>query len=388
MYRSSLLGFAALASAAPQGGFDSTLTMLRFGCAQVVIDRLDPLVNPGVIPSPHVHQIVGGNGFNASMTTGDVSATASCTTCAFSEDFSNYWTANMYFKARNGTYKRVPQLGAAYVLRLFLSGPRVLWVYSSATANTPLLYRLQFGDNFSTEISGGVLVYYVSAQPGEITAFQPGFRMLVGDPTKRTADTNLKLQNCYRCYTGPNFGGDVNAPCQDDSIDTQGLPNKQCAGGIRSNLLFPTCWDGKNLDSPNHQAHVAYPTTGPAAFLSLGGACSSTHPVRIPQLMYEVVWDTTQFNDESIWPADGSQPFYLSYGDNTGYGQHGDYVFGWKDDALQKAMDTSGCMGATCSTLKNQVIADAKQCSVKTVVQEDHEGWLTELPGADTAMPM
>lgn len=31
------------------------------------------------------------------------------------EDFSNYWTANLYFKARNGSYKRVPQLGHAYV---------------------------------------------------------------------------------------------------------------------------------------------------------------------------------------------------------------------------------------------------------------------------------
>ena len=49
-----------------------------------------------------------------------------------------------------------------------------------------------------------------------------------------------------------------------------------------------SCWDGKNLDSPNHKDHVAYPSTGPATFLSLGGTCPSTHPVRIPQLMYEV----------------------------------------------------------------------------------------------------
>ena len=34
---------------------------------------------------------------------------ATCTTCQFSEDFSNYWTAVMYFRAANGTYKRVPQ---------------------------------------------------------------------------------------------------------------------------------------------------------------------------------------------------------------------------------------------------------------------------------------
>ena len=119
MHWTSLLPLAAagLTEARPNHELEARqfggTTMLRFGCAQVVIDRLDPLVNPGTIPSPHVHQIVGGNGFNASMTTGDVSATATCTTCAFSEDFSNYWTANLYFKARNGTYKRVPQLGAA-----------------------------------------------------------------------------------------------------------------------------------------------------------------------------------------------------------------------------------------------------------------------------------
>jgi hypothetical protein len=40
---------------------------LRFGCSQLVVERIDPLVNPGVNPSPHTHQIVGGNSFNASV---------------------------------------------------------------------------------------------------------------------------------------------------------------------------------------------------------------------------------------------------------------------------------------------------------------------------------
>lgn len=90
--------------------------------------------------------------------------------------------------------------------------------------------------------------------------------------------------------------------------------------------------------------------------------------------MYEVVWDTTKFNDPKEWPTDGSQPFYLSTGDNTGLGQHADYVFGWKGDSLQRAMDTSGCMGAKCANLKTQAIGDARKCSVKTAVKEDHEG--------------
>lgn len=47
------------------------------------------------------------NAFNASMT-GDIGAKGSCTTCTFSEDFSNYWTAALFFKHTNGSYKRVP----------------------------------------------------------------------------------------------------------------------------------------------------------------------------------------------------------------------------------------------------------------------------------------
>jgi hypothetical protein len=63
-------------------------TMLRFGCAQAVVDRIDPLVNPGQAPSPHMHQVVGGNAFNISMASTDVSQLASCTTCGYSEDVS------------------------------------------------------------------------------------------------------------------------------------------------------------------------------------------------------------------------------------------------------------------------------------------------------------
>ena len=63
-------------------------------------------MNPGMVGSPHLHQIVGGNAFNASMDM-NIPDTASCTSCTFSEDFSNYWTAVMFFRARNGTFKRV-----------------------------------------------------------------------------------------------------------------------------------------------------------------------------------------------------------------------------------------------------------------------------------------
>lgn len=40
----------------------SNAGLLRFGCTQLTVQRLDPLVNPGANPSPHLHQIIGGVG--------------------------------------------------------------------------------------------------------------------------------------------------------------------------------------------------------------------------------------------------------------------------------------------------------------------------------------
>ncbi len=80
---------------------------LRFPCSTLTIQRLDPAAQPGANPSGHVHHIVGGNAFNITME-GDVGARATCTTCQMAEDFSNYWTAVLYFKdPTNGTFHRV-----------------------------------------------------------------------------------------------------------------------------------------------------------------------------------------------------------------------------------------------------------------------------------------
>lgn len=136
--------------------------------------------------------------------------------------------------------------------------------------------------------------------------------MLVGDSLNRKAAT-MQKQLCYRCESNMQqnpFGG---APCT--GSDTQAFPKEPCGGGWRVSIHFPSCWDGKNLDSIDHKSHVAYPASG--TFES-GGACPSTHPVKIPQIMYEVMFDTRQFNNKAEWPADGSLPWYWSMGDNTG----------------------------------------------------------------------
>ncbi|KAK3359521.1 hypothetical protein B0T25DRAFT_495052 [Lasiosphaeria hispida] len=323
----------ALALAAPASA------LLRFGCSQLVVVRIDPLVNPGIAPSPHLHQIIGGNAFNITMDPSkDIAQEATCTTCQFSEDFSNYWTAVLFFKAPNGTYHRVPQI-----------------------------------PNLGFEGSqGGMTVYYMQdglanyQQASKVTAFKPGFRQLIGEASFRSkAQSRRFRQITFTCLETPA----TRFP------ETMDFPAKPCAAGIMANVRFPTCWDGKNLDSPDHMSHMSYPESG--TFES-GGPCPASHPVRVPQLMYETIWDTSSFNDKALWPESG-QPFVWSMDDKTGFGSHGDYVFGWKDDSLQRAMD-SPCY-VNCPTLKTQSISAMNKCSKSIPWDEKIDGWLEAIPG-------
>ena len=153
---------------------------------------------------------------------------------------------------------------------------------------------------------GGLDVYYIPS--GKTTAFTKGFRMLAGSATNRDPSKASKASICHRCWTSAsedNFVG--GAPCT--GSDTVEIPKDPKCKLIRQTIIFPTCWDGKNLDSPDHQSHVAY---GQGSGATGGGACPSNFPVKLPQIMYELMWDVSKFADRSLWPTDGSDPFVYS----------------------------------------------------------------------------
>lgn len=83
--------------------------------------------------------------------------------------------------------------------------------------------------------------------------------------------------------------------------------DKHCTEGIRLELMFPSCWDGKNLAGINNdkRSHVAYPSLGNT------GTCPEGFPVRLISLFFESIWNTYEFKDQE-------GQFVFSNGDPTG----------------------------------------------------------------------
>lgn len=112
-----------------------------------------------------------------------------------------------------------------------------------------------------------------------------------------------------------------------------------------------------------------------------GGVCPQGFDTLLPEIYMEVIWDTTPFNDQAEWPEDGSQPFVWSQGDASGFGAHADYIFGWKGDALQQAMDNK-CEDMRCDVLTTQDIGQGASCAntLSPPPEANFDGWLDTLP--------
>ncbi|KAG7147381.1 putative fungistatic metabolite like protein [Verticillium longisporum] len=293
----------------------------------VVVQRADPIVNPGALAG-HVHTIMGGSAFNFTMSYDDAVSSA-CSTCKVRQDLSNYWTPNLYYESENGKFEAVKQLGGM------------------------LVYYLQRSDSRDPEYENGLL------------AFPPGFQMLAGDPSLRSfGDTLEQRAISYVCLG-------VSGP------ETHQFPPQNCPYGLRVQVMFPSCWDGHNLDSPNHKSHMAYPS------LVDNGVCPTSHPKRFITLFYEVTFQIDDFKDK--WYKD-TPPFVYSNGDPTGYGLHGDFVNGWDTDVLQSAItnctDASGSLNR-CPLLHQFDDETMKGCRVPVRVEEQVDGTLNKLPGCN-----
>lgn len=90
-----------------------------------------------------------------------------------------------------------------------------------------------------------------------------------------------------------------------------------CPAGkmLESYLDFPHCWNGEDLDSPDHKSHMSYP---------VNGACPASHPVIVPKLRQVL-----------RYPVSGDPAkFRLSSG--PGFTMHGDFFNAWPEAEMER----------------------------------------------------
>jgi len=219
----------------------------------------DPIVYPEQPGASHDHSFVGNT-----------------TTDAFSTLRS--------LRAGSSTCKRDAERAAYWMPTLLLNGQMV----------TP----------------AGATIYYRRKTLTRLRAFPAGFKMIAGD---RHATSPQGTQITYW-----NCGAASSVPV---STDVPTCPNTQ-GQSLRLHVNFPSCWDGKHLDSADHQSHMAY---------AAKGACPASHPVALPaiSLIYR-------------YPITGGSGVTLSSGGR--YSAHADFFNAWRQRTL--VLLVNGCLNA------------------------------------------
>lgn len=253
-------------------------------CAPLTVQRSDPIISPYGM-SGHVHAVVGTTAFSQQMTGIYDAANGNQTTCDKWTDHSSYWAPHLYKILSDGTFSQLPFTGM-------------------------VAYYQNYTCDYNASANG------VCPDNRNPAAFPDGLRMIAGNSKRRTLDLSDQWQQAILMEVG-NRG------------EVYGFPTVLDSNRLSGHVRFPSCWDGVNIDSANHQDHVAYPdpTLGGS---TQGGMCPASHPVAMINVAGLFGWDITGITDP--------KQLVFAQGDTTGYGLHGDFYMGWKDPvALQQS---------------------------------------------------
>lgn len=155
-----------------------------------------------------------------------------------------------------------------------------------------------------------VSTYYRSQVPNYVVSYYPeGLKMVAGDPASTTPQPLSVIKWDCKKPDGRVVGG-YDAPWN-------------CPGNgdhLRVHIDFPQCWDGYNLDSWNHKAHMLYAIT----YDGVNYGCPYEYPIAVPRLSLQY-----RFASRS---EGGIQDWTNSYFSSGGrYSMHADFWETWRN---------------------------------------------------------
>jgi hypothetical protein len=244
----------------------------------------DPIVYPGQPGASHLHIFFGNTSTDGITTTESLLAAKSSTCAGGIANLSAYWVPAMIDTTTN---------------RALLPGD-VLFYYKSGYNSNPL---------------------------SNIVAPPNGLRMVAGN--KVTQSTEITG------WSGSPNLGDVHYYFECGNNRKQSIVSCPVGQSLLISLSFPNCWDGKNLDSPDHRSHMAH---------SGGGKCPASHPVALPEISLNMWYPVTQGQDTTKWRLSSD-----NYSDGPGgYSMHGDVWIAWQEDIKDAWVNNCVKAGKDC----------------------------------------
>ncbi|MBC7644646.1 MAG: DUF1996 domain-containing protein [Thermoleophilia bacterium] len=226
----------------------------RVGCTFSHRNHGDPIVDPGEPDAAHLHDFFGAVTTEANSTYATMVASRS--TCTDKQDTAGYWHPHLTADGQ------------------------------SKTAQTTAWYS-----------RGG---------KATVMPFPRGIKLLAGN-MMATAPQSRRIV-WWHC-SGP--GARV-------AVRLLRPPTCSQRQQVTAELAFPDCWNGRDLDSPDHRAHMKY---------SRAGACPTTHPYPLPRLVFEMRWPTHV------------RAAKLAFSSGSWQTIHGDFWNTWNQRRLRSLVD-------------------------------------------------
>lgn len=300
-----VIGFSDLRIRPIMGNFDIPSVgdgdgQFRIDCAVSHMSNDDPILYPNQQGAAHHHTFFGNTSVNYKSNLMTLSTTSNSTCRGGIANRSAYWVPSIIDTATNTPL--VPY--------------SALWYYKTG--------------------------YIVNKS--KITAPPKGLRIIAGNMKSTTSASSPQISfNCFK----------EGAP---SSPATKHIP--VCGQGwtIVTHINFPQCWDGKNLDSPDHQSHMTYSNND-------YGGCPATHPVAIPSITLNVKYLIASSTGTKTWRM--SSDNYPVNGNNAGYSSHADWVNGWDEKVIAGVVKNCLNAGKDCG---NHMLGDG------TVIYGDNVG--------------
>ncbi len=234
---------------------------MREPCRFSHFNNDDPIVYPGQPGKSHLHLFFGNVDVNASTTAANIMAATTSTCFGGTLNNTGYWT--------------------------------------------PALVDIRTGKPWVPEPDSALFYYkggYLGVKMADIKPFPPGLRMIAGTSSLTTEVAQAGVIRIW-CEGG-------------DGTIRGRIPSCNKGEKLSFEVIFPQCWDGVNLDSPNHKDHMAYAIAP--------NGCPATHPVPLPEISMNLHYVVEESGTDTYLRL--SSDNYVGPG---GYSMHADYYMGW-----------------------------------------------------------